>query len=69
MEGVAEELQGGALNRLLAVYLTVWPECRAHLDWPDIAYFVVRPRWIRFSDYGQRPALIHQFEPGELLPA
>jgi hypothetical protein len=32
---------------LQEIYFTVWPEGRAHLNWPDIAYFVVRPRWIR----------------------
>jgi len=65
LDGVAEELRGDALHDLLEVYFAAWPECRGHLDWPGIAYFVVRPRWIRFSDYGQSPPLIVEFEPGE----
>jgi len=27
---------------------------------PDIAYFVVRPRWIRYSDYDKRPPIIEE---------
>jgi hypothetical protein len=30
------------------------------LNWPDIAYFVVRPRWIRYSDYYQTPPVIEE---------
>jgi hypothetical protein len=26
----------------------------------DIAYIVVRPRWIRFSDYDQKPLIIEE---------
>jgi pyridoxine/pyridoxamine 5'-phosphate oxidase len=60
-EGEAAELSGGELERLQPVYFETWPECRAHLTWPDIVYFVVRPRWIRFSDYDQNPPLIQEF--------
>ncbi len=27
---------------------------------PDIAYFVVRPRWICYSDYDQKPPIIEE---------
>ena len=30
----------------------------ARMAWPGIAYFVVQPRWIRYSDFDQRPPLI-----------
>jgi pyridoxine/pyridoxamine 5'-phosphate oxidase len=63
LDGVAEELHGEARNKLLDVYFRQWPECREHRHWPGIAYFVVRPRWIRFSDYEQRPPLIEEFGP------
>ncbi len=66
LEGTAEELRGEALDDLLEVYFAAWPECREHLSWTGIAYFVVRPRWIRFSDYGQGPALIEEFGPEDL---
>src|SRR5437763_6355980 len=42
-EGVAEELTGSALPPYQDIYFSVWPECRGHLSWPDITYFVVRP--------------------------
>ncbi|HEY4088885.1 MAG TPA: pyridoxamine 5'-phosphate oxidase family protein [Bryobacteraceae bacterium] len=60
-EGEAAELAGGELERLQPVYFERWPECRAHQTWPGIVYFVVRPRWIRYSDYDQQPPLIQEF--------
>ena len=32
------------------------------MSWPGIVYFVVRPTWIRYSDYDQSPPLIHEFK-------
>lgn len=60
-EGEAAELSGGELERLQPVYFERWPECRAHLTWPGIVYFAVRPRWIRYSDYDRQPPLIQEF--------
>ncbi len=60
-EGEAAELCGSELERLRAVYFEAWPECRSHLTWPGIVYFVVRPRWLRFSDYDQKPPFIQEF--------
>lgn len=60
-EGRADELSGGELERFQQVYFDAWPECRAHLTWPDIVYFVVRPRWIRYSDFDRNPPLIREF--------
>jgi pyridoxine/pyridoxamine 5'-phosphate oxidase len=60
LEGLAEEPQGAALKEFQEVYFAQWPEGRAHLSWPGIAYFVVRPYWIRYSDYEQNPPLIEE---------
>ena len=60
-EGHAKELSGGELQRYQQIYFDTWPECRTHLSWPDIVYFVVRPRWIRYSDFQQEPPLIREF--------
>jgi hypothetical protein len=30
------------------------------MAWPGIAYFVVRPRWIRYSDFAQKPPRIEE---------
>ena len=61
-EGLAKELSGEGRERYLEMYFAVWPECRAHLQWPDITHFVVTPTWIRYSDYDQRPPLIKELE-------
>jgi hypothetical protein len=61
MEGLAFQPTGAELARYQQVYFAAWPECRDHLSWPGIAYFVVRPQWLRFSDFDQRPPLIEEF--------
>jgi hypothetical protein len=60
-EGGARELRAPELARYQEIYFEAWPECRAHTAWPEIAYFVVRPRWIRDSDFGQNPPLLREF--------
>ena len=60
-EGEATELSGTELKRCQEVYFQAWPDCLAHLSWPDIVYFIVRPKWIRYSDFDQRPPLIQEF--------
>ena len=60
-EGEAEELKLPELERHQEIYFKVWPECRAHMSWPGIVYFVVRPTWIRYSDFDQNPPLIREF--------
>jgi pyridoxine/pyridoxamine 5'-phosphate oxidase len=60
-EGEAAELQGQELKRRQDVYFQAWPDCQAHLAWPGIVYFVVRPNWIRYSDFDQNPPLIQEF--------
>jgi hypothetical protein len=62
IEGVAEVLEGDQLRMPRELYLAQWPDGRARLDWPGIAYFVFRPRWIRYSDYGQSPLLLHEVQ-------
>jgi pyridoxine/pyridoxamine 5'-phosphate oxidase len=60
-EGIAEEPGGPELTRCREVYFAAWPDGPARMSWPGIAYFVVRPRWIRYSDYDQSPPLIEEF--------
>jgi Pyridoxamine 5'-phosphate oxidase len=42
-------------------YFRVWPDGRERMKAPTITFFVVRPRWIRYSDFDQRPPLIEEF--------
>jgi hypothetical protein len=59
-EGEAFTPTGTELARHQQVYFAAWPDCRDHLSWPGIAYFVVRPVWVRYSDFDQRPPLIEE---------
>jgi hypothetical protein len=63
-EGDAEELEGAELDRCQRVYFEAWPDGPARMSWPGLVYFVVRPRWIRYSDFDQRPPLIREFTFG-----
>ncbi|MGC2297456.1 MAG: pyridoxamine 5'-phosphate oxidase family protein [Acidobacteriaceae bacterium] len=65
LEGVAEEPQGPELERCQKIYFTAWPDGPARMAWPGITYFVVRPRWIRYSDFDQRPPLIEAIGLGK----
>jgi pyridoxine/pyridoxamine 5'-phosphate oxidase len=60
-EGVATELSGDELAQYQKVYFEKWPDGPSRLTWPGICYFVVRPRWIRYSDFNQRPPEIAEF--------
>ncbi|HEY4181509.1 MAG TPA: pyridoxamine 5'-phosphate oxidase family protein [Kofleriaceae bacterium] len=41
-----------------AAYFSAFPDGPERESWPDIAYWRVRPTWIRASDYGTSPAAI-----------
>jgi hypothetical protein len=60
-EGEAREPVGAELARCQATYFAYLPDGPGRLSWPGICYFVVKPKWIRFSDYGKTPALIEEF--------
>jgi hypothetical protein len=63
-EGIAAEPKGAELERCQEAYFAIWPDGLARMSWPGIAYFVVRPKWIRYSDYDQNPPLVEEM----LLP-
>jgi nitroimidazol reductase NimA-like FMN-containing flavoprotein (pyridoxamine 5'-phosphate oxidase superfamily) len=50
-EGVAEELAGDSLTRLQPVYFATWPDGVERKQWPHITWLVIRPSWIRYSDF------------------
>ena len=60
-EGVAAELSGEDLARYQPIYFAKWPDGPSRLSWPGICYFVVRPRWIRYSNFEKRPPEIVEF--------
>jgi hypothetical protein len=60
-EGQASQPNGAELARYQQAYFARWPECRSHLSWSGITYFVVQPYWIRYSDFDQNPPSIEEF--------
>ena len=61
-EGVAEELNGDRVATYLPVYFAAFPDGPQRQSWPGITYFIVRPKWLRYCDYTQRPPLIREFQ-------
>lgn len=62
LEGIAKEPAGAEMERYRAAYFSVWTDGPARMAWPEIAYFAVHPRWIRYSDYEQNPPFIQEIE-------
>jgi pyridoxine/pyridoxamine 5'-phosphate oxidase len=58
LEGVASLLSGDRLTHYLKTYFTVWPGAEARINSPGIVFFGVRPTWVRYCDFDQRPPLI-----------
>jgi len=57
-EGIAFEPKGDELERYRDAYFAIWPDGRERLAWREIVHFVVRPSWIRYSDFDKNPPLI-----------
>ena len=50
-QGLAVEPESGELQRAKAVYFSAWPSGVERQKWPGIAYFLIRPTWLRYSDF------------------
>jgi pyridoxine/pyridoxamine 5'-phosphate oxidase len=61
IEGPARRPVGDDLASAKAAYFREWPDGRAREGWPDIAYVVVKPKWIRYSNYGAGPPVVEEF--------
>ena len=57
IEGEARRPVGDDLASAKAAYFRQWPDGRARETWPDIAYVVVQPKWIRYSNYSGAPVV------------
>ncbi|HVZ30589.1 MAG TPA: pyridoxamine 5'-phosphate oxidase family protein [Asticcacaulis sp.] len=62
-EGTAERVGSHADNPVLAPYFAAWPDGIERLGWAGIAHFVITPKWLRFSDFGQTPPRIETWRP------
>lgn len=61
-EGNAIEPHGEELKRYQELYFSAWPDGRDRMHWNGMTYIVVRPKWLRLSDFDQRPPLIEELE-------
>jgi len=50
-QGIGIEPEGRDLVYAKQVYFAGWPDGVEREKWPAIAYFLVRPTWIRYSDF------------------
>ena len=59
-EGEAFLPKGEELDRYKEIYFAAWLDGPGRQTWPGKTHFVVRPRWIRYSDFDQRPPLVEE---------
>jgi general stress protein 26 len=57
IEGLARRPVGDELASAKAAYFREWPDGRARENWPNIAYVVVQPKWVRYSNYSGAPVV------------
>ena len=60
-EGLAYQITGTSeFRNYFESYCQVWPDAPARQGWKGLVYFIVRPSWIRYSDYDARPPRIEE---------
>lgn len=65
-EGVVDEPAGNDLDEFLELYFERFPDGRARRNLPEIAYFRVKPTWIRYSDFSEEPPVVVEFREPDL---
>lgn len=65
-EGIADEPVGAERERLIDFYLGVFPDGQARQTWTGLIYVRAKPTWLRYSDYGQDPPEIVEFDQAAL---
>lgn len=66
LEGIADEPTGEELAALKRVYFERFPDGVEREAWQDIAYFRVRPEWIRYSDFRSAEPVIVTVDSAQL---
>jgi hypothetical protein len=69
IEGVADEPKGLELERLKRCYFGQFPDGPTRQAWPNIAYFRLRPTWVRYSDFRENDPVVVEFKDTELVDA
>jgi hypothetical protein len=62
IEGTVDEPAGPDRDRLVALYLTVFPGGAARQQWPELTDLRVTPTWIRWLDYGVSPPEVVEYD-------
>jgi Pyridoxamine 5'-phosphate oxidase len=60
-EGVARQISSSELGHYHETYFRAFPDGPARLKWEGITYYVVKPKWIRYSDFAKSPPEIEEF--------
>ncbi|SRR6266404_1657895 len=60
-EGAARQISSTELGPYHQIYFRKFTDGPSRLKWEGITYYVVTPKWIRYSDYNQTPAEIIEF--------
>lgn len=58
-EGIARELSGSEADHFAELYFEKSPSSRQYKDHPEERYFVVEPKWVRYTDL--------KFDPWRIL--
>ncbi|MFN2601816.1 MAG: pyridoxamine 5'-phosphate oxidase family protein [Gemmatimonadaceae bacterium] len=61
-EGVVDESGAADLDRLIDLYIEVFPAGRERQKWPGLIYVTTTPTWLRYCDYNQDPPAIIEFD-------
>jgi PPOX class probable F420-dependent enzyme len=59
-EGVAfpVSVAGAEDQAYRQAYYESWPDGRQRLQWPNLVYWRIVPRWARYSDYDRGPLIV-----------
>ncbi len=57
-QGIAVQPVGKDLIKSKQIYFSVFPEGKEREELPNIAYFKVKPEWIRYSDFNNKTKII-----------
>ena len=61
-EGVADEPTGAERERLVDLYLEVFPDGLERQKWPGLIYIRAMPTWLRYSNYNEDPPQIIELD-------
>ena len=61
-EGIAKLLEGNELEERQKVYFKKRPETIEYKNNPEQVYILIKPSWLRYTDYSNNPAVIEELK-------